>query len=234
MKGRFALTENRITMDKESINIYNVIILDESGSMGSIRDAALQGMNEVISGIRKCQKEFPNQKHYVTITTFEGNGPEGVKYRRDRIPIGNISDLTEEDYVPGGCTPLYDAMGLTLTRLEEAIRPEDKVMATVITDGFENSSREYSQRSTKALVERLKEKGWTFGYIGANQDACLESEKLSIENAMNFEATPEGTREMSCKCSKSILMYSMCMDEGGTVGNLYDEIEKKASSRNKK
>ena len=72
------------------MNIYNVIILDESGSMSSIYRPTIQSMNEVISGIRKNQKEFPDQRHYVTIVTFEGNGPDGIKTRRDRVPIQTV------------------------------------------------------------------------------------------------------------------------------------------------
>ncbi|MBO7603342.1 MAG: VWA domain-containing protein [Bacteroidales bacterium] len=174
------------------MNIYNVIILDESGSMSSIYRPTIQSMNEVISGIRKNQKEFPDQRHYVTIVTFEGNGPEGVKTRRDRVPIQTVEDFSEMDYCPGGCTPLYDAMGLTLNHLESVILPEDKVMATVITDGYENSSREYSGKTVKALVSRLREKGWVLAYIGANQDAVEVARELNIKNALNFEATPEG------------------------------------------
>ena len=61
------------------MNIYNVIILDESGSMSSIYKETLTSMNEVLSGIRKDQEEHPEQKNYVTIVTFEGNGIKGIK-----------------------------------------------------------------------------------------------------------------------------------------------------------
>ena len=65
------------------MNIYNVIILDESGSMSAIYNQALAGINEVLSGIRKTQEDFPDQHHYVTIVTFEGSGMAGIKTRRD-------------------------------------------------------------------------------------------------------------------------------------------------------
>lgn len=181
------------------MNIYNVIILDESGSMSSIYRPTIQSMNEVISGIRKNQNEFPDQRHYVTIVTFEGNGPEGIKTRRDRVPIQTVEDFTEMDYCPGGCTPLYDAMGITLNHLESIILPEDKVMATVITDGYENASKEYSGSTIKALVSRLRGKEWVLAYIGANQDAIEVARELNIKNALNFEATPEGMSETAIR-----------------------------------
>ena len=178
------------------MNIYNVIILDESGSMSSIYKETLQSMNEVLGGIRKTQEEYPDQQHFVTFVTFEGHGIEGIKVRRDRVPIGTIQDITEKDYRPGGCTPLYDAMGKTLNELEGLVSENDRVMATIITDGYENSSREYSGRTVKTMVERLRMKGWVFAYIGANQDAIEVAKDLCISNALNYDASPEGMVEM--------------------------------------
>lgn len=181
------------------MNIYNVIILDESGSMSSIYKETLQSINEVLGGIRKNQEEHGDQQHNVTIVTFEGNGIKGIKTRRDRVPINDIGDFTEKDYRPGGCTPLYDAMGQTLNRLEGLVEENDKVMATIITDGFENSSEEYSGKTVKSLVSRLREKGWVFAYIGANQDAIEVARDLNISNAMNYDASPEGMLMMSVR-----------------------------------
>lgn len=185
------------------MNIYNVIILDESGSMSSIYKETLTSMNEVLNGIRKTQEEFPDQKNFVTIVTFEGNGMSGIKMRRDRVPVESIADFTEADYRPGGCTPLYDAMGKTLNELEGLVHAEDRVMATVITDGYENSSREYSGKTVKALVDRLRGKGWTLAYIGANQDAVEVAKDLHIDNALNFSATGQGVEIMSLKMKRA-------------------------------
>ncbi len=211
------------------MNIYNVIILDESGSMSSIYRPTIQSMNEVISGIRKNQKEFPDQRHYVTIVTFEGNGPDGIKTRRDRVPIQTVEDFTDMDYCPGGCTPLYDAMGITLNHLESVILPEDKVMATVITDGYENSSREYSGNTIKALVSRLREKGWVLAYIGANQDAVEVARELNIKNALNFEATPDGMSETAVRfksaARKMAAAVNYCQDTGA-LDHLFEEDKK--------
>ncbi len=185
------------------MNIYNVIILDESGSMTAIYAQALSGMNEVLNGIRKNREDFPDQKHYVTIVTFEGRGISGVKTRRDRVAIEKIQDFSKEDYRPGGCTPLYDAIGKTLNELEGLIHEDDRVMATVITDGYENASEEYSGKTVKSLVSRLRQKGWTFAYIGANQDAVEVAKDLNISNALDFDATAEGVCKMSVRFRKA-------------------------------
>ena len=207
------------------MNIYNVIILDESGSMTAIYDQALSGINEVLSGIRKNQEEFPDQQHYVSIVTFEGNGIAGIKTRRDRLPIGKVGDFTQKDYRPGGCTPLYDAMGKTLNELEGQISADDRVMATIITDGYENASEEYSGKAVKALVSRLREKGWTFAYIGANQDAVEVARDLNIDNALNFDATAEGVCKMSVrfrKAGRKFSAMSACLEEPMAMKDLFE------------
>ena len=213
------------------MNIYNVIILDESGSMSSIYKETIQSMNEVLNGIRKDQEEHEDQNHYVTIVTFEGKGISGIKMRRDRLPIGSISDITTKDYRPGGCTPLYDAMGKTLNEMEGLVHENDRVFATVITDGMENSSTEYSGRTVKTMVDRLRNKGWVLAYIGANQDAIEVAKVLHISNALNYDATPEGTAFLACSIvkthRKSSKMFAMEMDACtlGTYDKLFDDEE---------
>lgn len=217
------------------MNIYNVIILDESGSMSSIYKETIQSVNEVINGIRKNQEDYPEQHHYVSIITFEGDGIGGVKTRRDRVPIGVIQDFTTRDYRPGGCTPLYDAMGKTLNELESLILEDDRVFATVITDGYENSSREYSGRTIKELVGRLREKGWILAYIGANQDAIEVARDLHIGNALNYAATPTGVEQMGRRYMKagrvSSLLFSIKGDkkELSTVNYLFDDAQEEDS-----
>jgi len=208
------------------MNIYNVIILDESGSMSSIYRSTLASINEVLSGIRKNQEDNPGQSHYVTIVTFEGNGIGGIKTRRDRVPIESVAPFTEKDYQPGGCTPLYDAMGKTLNNLEGLIRVEDKVMATVITDGMENSSEEYSGRTIKNLVSRLREKGWVLAYIGANQDSVEVARDLNIANALDFDATPAGLEKMRaryCTAHSRIAKMASSITNLGRVDDIFEE-----------
>ena len=178
------------------MKIYNLIILDESGSMSSIYNHALSGINETINGIRQSQEKYPEQEHFVSIVTFEGT-------RRDGIPVGDVKDLTKKDYQPGGCTPLYDAMGKAISELDRKVESGDAVLVTIITDGMENSSREYSGRAVKDLVAMQRKKGWTFAYIGANQDAVEVARDLNIQNAMNYDATPEGMVCMSMKFSRA-------------------------------
>lgn len=179
--------------------VFNVIILDRSGSMECIRKAAVEGFNETLASIKKAQEKFADtQDHYVTLVTFCSCETRCVF---DKTPVAEARPLTMEDYQPCCLTPLYDAMGTTLTAMRRHVKAiEDSVVVvTIITDGFENASHEYDGKSIKELVERLRGEGWTFTYMGANQDSVEVAMNLSIRNARNFDYSPQGTRASMSK-----------------------------------
>lgn len=179
--------------------IFNLIIIDESGSMHSIKTAAINSVNETIQTIRAAQKKYEDQEHYVSLVSFN----DDVKTIYECVSAEEVKELTAESYQPDCCTALYDAMGISLNRLRKKVAEDDKVLVTIVTDGYENASKEYSGKAIKALVDELKGKGWIFAYIGANQDVEAVAATISITNVMNFEATCEGTGAMSEKLSKA-------------------------------
>ena len=191
---------------EEAVTIHNLLILDESGSMDIIYKQALSGANETIQSIRAAQENYPAQNHRFSFVTFNTAG-EHVKTVVDDAPIAEVQDLKESDYRPKACTPLYDAMGMSITALERKVKEGDGVLVTVITDGLENASREYSGRAVKEMVSRLREKGWTFVYIGANQDAVEVARELNISNSLNFDATAGGTEAMFYRHRRSKDIY---------------------------
>lgn len=175
--------------------VYNVIIMDRSGSMWDIQRPAIQGFNEVLGGVKASAKTFADtQTQFMSLVLFDSSSIDFLYWNADpdTVPI-----LTSETYVPGACTPLYDAMGKALTRLEKELKnvPDHSVAVTVITDGYENSSREYSGSAVKALVDHLKAEGWSFAYMGTDHDVEGVSVSLSITNVIRFEKTEEATRE---------------------------------------
>ena len=177
--------------------VHNLIIVDESGSMESLRLQALNGANETIMTIRKAQQSMPDLKQRLTFVTFDSRGDgKDVRTIIDDSPIDKVRDLTEKDYTPTGCTPLYDAMGISLSALQPKVKKDEHVLVTIITDGLENASHEYSGKAIKSIVGLLREKGWQFVYIGANQDAVEVATELNIDRAMNYEATPKGYKHM--------------------------------------
>ena len=101
---------------KKTVRVHNLLLLDESGSMESIYSAALSGANESIQAIRKAQEKYPEQEHLFSFVTFSTEldcfeSRASIKTIFDDVPIGDIHDLTNEDYHPSACTPLYDAIG---------------------------------------------------------------------------------------------------------------------------
>lgn len=206
-----SLPTSQVDTNKTSLSgkVYNLIILDESGSMGSVWKAALDGANETIQTIKSTQTAHPEQKQYLTFASFSDKGGEKFRVLVDNKSIEEVKDLTAKDYSPNGNTPLWDAMGFSLTRLEKSVTDQDLVLVTIITDGYENASREYDGKKIKTLVERLSAKDWAFAYIGANQDAIEVAGQMGIKNALNFEADEDGTKAMWRKEKRSRERYYM-------------------------
>lgn len=179
--------------------VYNLIILDESGSMEGLQEVSVSGVNEALQTIRNAYEEFPQQEQFVTFATFSGEPRRDGKTCRVRRELQNITevkDLALSEYNPNGLTPLWDTMGRLLTELEPKVSEGELVLVTIITDGCENSSIKYGSEEIRQLVTRLDEKGWTFTYIGANQDAALAARNMGIKNSYQYSSDYEGTRNM--------------------------------------
>ncbi|MBP5386359.1 MAG: hypothetical protein J6Y97_03125 [Prevotella sp.] len=177
---------------KEKTQIYNLVVLDKSGSMECIRRAAMEGFNETLAGIKKAQKEYADtQEHYISLITFCSCSRDAVY---DKVPVAEAEPLTLNQYVPCCCTPLYDAMGFALTSMREHVKDIDDVavVVTIITDGLENASKEYNRRSIHALVDSLKSGGWSFTFMGANQNSSEVAQSLAIRNSQDFDYSEEG------------------------------------------
>ena len=175
--------------------IIKLIILDASGSMESIYNQALSGVNETIQTIRIGQEDHPEFQQFLTMASFN-SGKNYLKVKYSKTPIGEVKELTQEDYVACGCTALYDAMGEMISELKRNVTIEDRVLVTVITDGYENASQHWSGPQIKSLVEELRHEGWTFTYIGANQDVEAVAGSMGIRNTLAFKETEEGTKAM--------------------------------------
>lgn len=191
------MNKMKVKNEIQKTQVFNVIILDRSGSMECIRQAAVDGFNETLAGIKKAQEKFADtQNHFVSLVTFCSCE---TKHVYDKTPVAEAKSLNIEDFQPCCTTPLYDAMGMTLTSMHKHV--QGMMNAMVITDGMENASREYNGQTIKELVGRLRGEGWTFTYMGANQDSAEVA--MSIRNARNFDYNNEGTRASMQKDSST-------------------------------
>lgn len=184
--------------------VFNLIILDESGSMSCIERQALNGLNETLQTIRKAQEKYPEQEQFVSIVPFESGN---IRLLRDKVSIKEVNDLRPEEYNPGGGTPLFDAIGFGINSIRKQVSEDDSVLVTIITDGEENCSREFSGKAIATIIDELKQKGWMFTYIGANQDAIRVAMTINISNALNFVQDDKGTSEMFEKERRSRERY---------------------------
>lgn len=187
-------------MIRMKTRVFNLIILDESGSMSCIERQALNGLNETLQTIRGAQERYPEQEQLVSIVPFDSHN---MRLLRDKVSITEVDDLRPDEYNPNAATPLYDAIGFGISSIRTQVTDDDSVLVTIITDGEENSSKEYSGRTIARTIGELKKKGWMFTYIGANQDAVSVAMSINITNAMNFVQDDEGTILMFEKERKS-------------------------------
>ncbi|GAB3040382.1 VWA domain-containing protein [Spirosoma pulveris] len=203
-------------MNTTTHKIFNLIILDESGSMESIKAPTLSGFNEVVQTIKGVSGQFPEQQHTVTLVTFNSLG---IQTRLDNQPAGQLTELTDALFKPTAGTPLYDAMGRSLMRMEWLTEKETDytVLVSILTDGEENDSHEFNGRQIQAMVERLKRHNWSFTYMGANQDAQKTASSLSITQSITFQANEADMKELFAKERKGRTAFYEKRSKGETV-----------------
>ncbi len=158
------------------------VLLDKSGSMTSTRAETIIGYNVYVNKLR----EDKATDYQLTLVQFDLNqGPELTVTYENR-PLADVKDLTMAEYEPRGGTPLYDAIGEAIKRVP-ADATRAKIMV-VITDGEENSSKEFTKESVKALIKGKEAEGWTFVFLGSDIDAYQVGGAVgaSIGNTANY------------------------------------------------
>jgi len=168
---------------------------DKSGSMSGKEKDVIGGYNALLDE----QQRSPGEAR-LSLVLFDTK----VERVHASVPIKDVPPLTGEVYRIGGMTALLDAVGSTIRLIEDEIaaRPADqqpdKIVMVVMTDGEENSSKEYKLDQLKQMVtERQDTRRWEFIFLGANIDAFAAASALNINtaNVSNFVATSEGTRQ---------------------------------------
>ena len=186
--------------------VNNLIIIDQSGSMSIIRRSTLEGINETIKTCQALEEQYPEVEQYITMVTF--NSGE-YKVLCENAKAFDVAPLTIEQYIPGGGTPLYDAIGRAVSMTDAHVEKGDNVLVTVLTDGEENCSREFNLKMVKNLIEKRTADGWTFSLIGTdNLDVETMAQELSIENRFEFKQCDEDTDCMWATERKSRMIYT--------------------------
>lgn len=207
--------------------VFNLIIVDESGSMSVIRKQAFSGMNETLSTVRTMQEKFPDTEQHVTLVTFDS---DHMKWHFNDALAKDTHDLKWKDYNPCAATPLYDAIGKTVSKLNAQVGNDDNVLVTIITDGYENCSGEWNLKMVKNLIEKLKEQKWTFTLIGTdNLDVKGMAQSMSIDEHLDFGGDAAGTENMFARERKARMRYNSflsCCKEM-PVGGFFEDVDEK-------
>lgn len=192
--------ENRLKKNLTEL----VFILDRSGSMHNLVNDTIGGFNSMIEN----QKKEPGEAYVTTVLFYDQ-----YKLLHDHINLKDIQPITDREYYTRGMTALLDAIGKTInnigSRLNETPEDErpDKVIFVITTDGYENSSREFTKSHVKEMIKHQQEKySWTFMFLGANMDAVSEASNLGInaDFARTYTANEVGTESVYTSISNTI------------------------------
>lgn len=173
-----------------------IVVLDRSGSMDEIKQATIEGFN----GFLAEQKAIEGIA-LLTLVQFD-HDYEVVHSGKNLREVAPMSDST---YMPRGTTALLDAIGRTIEETRDRIHLlkdegiDRKVVFVIITDGEENSSKEYNRRQIFDMIRRGEDQyNWQFVFLGANQDAIQEASRLGVmeSRSMTFAADGDGAKNM--------------------------------------
>jgi len=171
------------------------LVLDETGSMMSVKQQTISGYNEYVNDLRsKGGFKF-------ALTRFNSNKIDIGEMQ----PIKKAISLDNEIYVPRATTPLYDAIGHTIKSIEKYDGP---VIFVVLTDGYENASREFTREQIFAIIQEKTKKGWTFVYLGADQDAWDVSQNLGFSQGNTLSYNSAKTYDTMRQVSINTINYS--------------------------
>lgn len=189
------------------------IVLDKSGSMMKVKDDTIGGYNSFIAN----QKELPGT---ATVSTTLFNTYTHIS--EDFTPIESVKEMNSLNYVPSHQTALFDAVGITidsigkkLADMAEEDRPES-VMMVIMTDGFENASREFNSAKIKEMIDHQTSKyNWEFVFMGANQDAILSANSMGIKSnsALTYSHDSAGVHEGFASLNEHTMSYRAAVGE---------------------
>jgi hypothetical protein len=203
---------------------HYLLIVDRSGSMASIKAEAQEG-------IRHFASEHAALPGRATLTLCQFDDVHEIVH--DQAPLAAVASY---ELAPRGMTALLDACGMAITRtgarlaaLPEHERP-GKVIVLIVTDGYENASREYARQQVRDLITgQQRDYGWQFSYVGANVDAFAEAESLGIAgpSSLDFAASAQGARSAYKASSAASLRYA----SGQSANISYTDEERKKAAQ---
>lgn len=218
--------------------IHYLIIIDESGSMAAFKDETVISLNNEFKIIREEQTKYPNQKYLVSVITFS----DKIKYLYWKTPIEEVANVESKDYNPNGYTALLDAIGFPVKLLteqagEDISNGNATVLVSIMTDGQENSSKEFKKEQISEMIKTLqKDNRWAFSFIGCDEDSISDARSFGIAagNIASFTAGDVKTaykarQKMSSNYGATMAFFNSSSYEGTlqdlNLGNLTADIK---------
>jgi len=210
--------------------------------MAGLQRDVIGGVNTFIAE----QKKLPDPA-ILTAVRFDSNGfgygnlnTVNIERFISMKNLQEVNSLTESDFVPRGGTPLLDAIGETILKLDhdwQEYHP-DKCIVVIYTDGQENSSVKFTRPQIKQLIEARQGTGkWAFLFLGANIDAVGEATSMGIwaQNAAQYTNDGIGLRAAYSTTSATVSAMrstgSTMADWGGEIKAAIEKTEEKADSK---
>ena len=183
----------------ESNLVYASFILDESGSMNSCFNQTVEGFNGYIESL--LDEEDSNKIRF-TLTKFNSM-KTNVEY--NGILLMDVPILSRDNYNPTGGTPLYDAIGKTINSLS---KNGNKNLVVIQTDGEENCSSEFTFKDITKLMKDRTDEGWTFVFLGADQDAWETGRSFGISSGNIMSYASSDTSKMYNDLSRATACFA--------------------------
>jgi uncharacterized protein YegL len=217
------MADNNNTSKKTGITI----LLDRSGSMQGMEGAVIEGINAFL----KQQRDLPYPAE-LNMVRFDSGGyaPGGssrIEEFRGFKDIKEVHDLQPFEFQPAGGTPLLDAFGYVITKLDSAIQERgfDKIIVVVYTDGGENTSTQYKKTKIKDMVtKRQNTDKWAFIFMGAGIDAYGDASELGIHvnNTVATNKSAKGYLDSSWAASASVGLMRGGMAMNSALNSMTD------------
>lgn len=149
-------------------------LIDESGSMSGVTQETIDGFNSYVNRVKK------EKGQYITLTTFDSGG---IRTPFLLQKAKNMPQIDTRFYQPRGLTPLYDAIGETIKKIDSRLKDFDAydVVLFIQTDGYENASSRYTLQKIKKMIKKRKKRGWTITFLGADLDARAMASDFGID-----------------------------------------------------
>jgi len=160
--------------------IRYVLILDQSGSMGDLKNEVISSFNEQVDMILKLKGNEPEAEIRLTLCTFN----DTVDFKFIDQGVDQVKKLTGEDYNPNSFTALFDAIGSAFVKITELVVPGDQVFFAIFTDGLENSSKHYTAGDINLKISAAEKMGWSVRFFCRYEDRQFYQNKLNLDEKL--------------------------------------------------